>query len=610
MSLIKHRPRIGLLLPPVLYPGQEVKAVVVLDARHEVAIESLDIHFQGKEWGYATTGMVGSVPVAQAMTKTLLSLGARLAGPRTLAMGRTELSCHFSLPEELPPSYRGRSSGAVYEIQVHAVIAWWPDARASFVARIEPRPQPPGPPEPVLSSTAPNGPDGNEPFLELSLADRNVASGSVLNGAVALGNVEQSRYTGLAVSLVGTEWVTIGRFRHTFGVARYTLDLAVDDAQEGASIPFSMRLPEVTPTTWAELWRLDWALEVRAKRLLARDLVASVALSVLPTERRDSDRSHTTRRRAAPSVGSARMHALWSSVAERTGWRLQDDELVQRVHAASLRIWREHRGRQGLYLVGEVGYESLGLGLDGGSRRGFRRFMTASPVQGSAVFEKQHYLVGRDPAQVEAFTEALGLWQMDPGAARLADIDDEHFVAELKNAGLSRRPLEALIELLTTLSRALPAARAAIPPPTSMHAQLGDWEALAQELDGTLERARMIVSGRFGVHRARVATEWSADGTAQRTLVELRPRSGLSGVEALGWSEQPLSPGQLPAELPRGVRRVLEELDGDALAVSVSPESLTLARPAPLGEPLSALGGLQMLERLLEEIGRGRGPYR
>jgi hypothetical protein len=81
-------------------------------------------------------------------------------------------------------------------------------------------------------------------------------------------------------------------------------------------------------------------------------------------------------------------------------------------------------------------------------------------------------------------------------------------------------------------------------------------------------------------------------------------------VEALGWSEQPLSPGQLPAELPRGVRRVLEELDGDALAVSVSPESLTLARPAPLGEPLSALGGLQMLERLLEEIGRGRGPYR
>ncbi len=609
MALIKHRPRIGLLLPTFLHPGQEVKAVVVLDARHEVGIESLDIRLDGKEWGYATTGMVGSMPVSQSLTRAVVSLGARLSGPRTIAPGRTELSCRFSLPDKLPPSYRGRTSGASYDIHVHAAISWWPDARASFSARVEPRSRPAKPAEPVVASTAPNGPEGSEPYLELSLADRRVAAGSVLRGAVALGNVEQSRYSSLALSLVGTESVAVGRARQSLGVARYTLQLPVRDAREGVAIPFKMRLPEVTPTTQTELWNLDWSLEVRAKRILARDLTASVLLTVLPVEHsaRDEAPKH---RRAAPSVGSERMRALWSSVAERAGWQLEDDELIHRGEAASLRLWREHRGRRGMFLVGEVAFESLELGLDGGALRGFRRFLSAPPVPGSEAFDEHHYLVGRDPTQVRAFAEALGIWRLALGRTRFADIDDERFVLELRNAGLSRGPLEALIGMLDTLARALPAARAAIPPPASMVHSIAEWEALAHELDGTLERARMIASGRFGLHPARVATEWGADGTALRTLVELAPRSGLPGTEALAWAEEPLVPRQLPEGLPRGVQRVMEEMDGDALAVSVSERAITLARRAPLDEPLSALGSLGVLGRLLEELLAGHGPYR
>lgn len=607
MALIKHRPRIQLLLPAVLRPGQGVKATVVLDVRHEVAIESLDVRVDGKEWGYAMTGMVGTVPLSQTSTKSLLSLSSRLSGPRTLSPGKLQLPFRFSLPGGLPPSYRGRSSGTLYEVHVHAAISWWPDARASFVARVEPLPGPAKPPRPLVTSTAVAGPRGNEPFFEISLADRSVAAGSDLVGAVALGNVEQSRYCGLGVSLVGTERVTIGRTQHSLGVARYTLELPVRDAVEGAPIPFRMRIPDVTPTTQAELWRLGWSLEVRARRLLARDLVASVPVTVLPSELTGG---RVPRRHAAPSVGSERMRALWSSVAERIGWQLDGDELVHASSGASLRLWREHRGRRGLYLVAEMRFQSLGLGLDGGAKRGFRRFLTAAPVVGGATFDEHHYLVGREPGQVQAFAGSLGLWQVELGAARFADIDDEHLVVELKNAGLSRGPLEALAGVISTLARALPAARAAIPPPASMRDQVDDWAELARELDGALERARMIASGRFGVHPARVATEWGADGTPLQTQIELRPANGLPGAQGEAWLEQPLERGRLPRELPSGVRRLLGTLGDDVLAASISAEGVTLSRPAPLPEPLSALDGLALLSRLVEELASGHGPYR
>lgn len=188
-------------------------------------------------------------------------------------------------------------------------------------------------------------------------------------------------------------------------------------------------------------------------------------------------------------------------------------------------------------------------------------------------------------------------------------VDDEHLVLEHKNAGLSRRPLEAFVGLLGTLGRALPAARAAIPPPASMVDRVDDWEALARELDGALERARMIVSRRLGAHPASVATEWDADGAALRTLVGLRP-ARLPAAERLEWTGQPLLPGQLPEGLPRGVRRLLHELDADAMAVSVNARAATLVRPAPLEEPLSALGSLDVLGQLVGELRAGRGPYR
>jgi hypothetical protein len=55
-------------------------------------------------------------------------------------------------------------------------------------------------------------------------------------------------------------------------------------------------------------------------------------------------------------VGSARLELLWETVARHTGCEPEGTTMRTTVGSVSVDVRREHRGRDGVYVVGELRY--------------------------------------------------------------------------------------------------------------------------------------------------------------------------------------------------------------------------------------------------------------
>lgn len=601
MPLFKHHPEITLLLPRELQPGAAVSAKVVVTTRRELTISALCITIEGRERVSAdVSGARFNV------SRVLLNLAARLSRERTLSAGRTELPFRFELPPKLPPTYSGRHCAVDYRATVCVSIPWWSDTTASFDLYVCP-PRGVVVEEPVVFSSDPGGPRAREAHVEGSLTSKVFAPGGVVAGALALNNVLYNNYGGVEVGLVAMETVTLrGVTRSRAETARYQLEIPVSRFEEGGRLPFSFRLPEqIQPSYGSKLWQLSWAFFLRARVRWRSDLRFRVPVTVIsaPSPSRKPEG-------APPSVGSERVEQIWRSVARELDLRSEPGRLRGEVGEVGIDIVREHRGRQGVFLVARLSYPrlELGLGIEPESSRLDR--LIHSDIQRPAGWDGRYRLRGRDLDQVAAFARPLRPFADEVHALYF---DDHEARVEHRDAGQRHKTLREFVLLVRRLAVAIDTARGEIPPPAVMAAGLESWHRLAQRLGGPLELASMSVRGHFLAVPAEVVTEWSAEGHPERTRLTTRHNAMLPAERELHLM-LPGPGGSLTVEqLPESASvtsEVLVEILRDAYTFELNSEHARLSLAAPLLDPLPLLGRFALIARLIESMRVGQGPFR
>lgn len=604
MSFIKRRPEIRLLVEREMKAGGAHKATIVVDARREVPIEWLRIDLRGLE-----RGSVGSGEHQTTKRWDFLNLRAELASARTLPVGRSEFPVRFELPPEVPPSYRGRSAKVEYTADVRASIPWWPDARESFEIHVAPRWFAPPEDKPLLFSSDPGGLRGREPHIEGSLAGSVFEPGGLISGALALGNVRWNDYRAIEVGLVAVEIVTLpNRTPARHDLTRYTIRLEMDEPREGASVPFRFRLPEQVPITYRSvLWRLDWHFEVEAKIRWAADMGLRVPVAVIPPAV-EPGRARR-RQHAPPSVGSERVEQIWREVGDVLGLELAEGSLQGREGEVELEIYREHRGRAGVFLVGRISFAPLDLRLTIEPNRGLRRHLGGGLAFAGDRWDRHHLVAARDRDQARAVGAVLGEVLASFESTHMTD---DHIQVERSDSGQKYQELHAFCRNVRRLASLIEPARAAIPPPASMIEGLESWRALARELRASLETARMAVRGQLDGLAAEVITEWTPDGQPLRTLVTLGTAVPVESQYHIYLSPDPEGALDLTGcPLPNGAARALaQELLAGAQGLEICEEKLRLTLPAPLLDPTALIPRLTGLARLTVLLRRGAGPFR
>ena len=611
VRLIKARPKIQLILPSYVYPGDDVTAEVVLEARRSVPLRRMVVRLLGEEAVVIPHGNA-----TQRRDRILCAFEARLLEGEDVPEGRSRHRVRFQLPDGLPPSYRIRASrwtstGATvsYTVSVTLDIPWWPDAEADFVLQVHERPRRVRDPGASLHATSVEGPSGKEPHLEFSLPTRSVIPGDTIRGELALGNVDFNRYRTAILSLVGYEsmYRQPGQLFSRDEAVRHAIELDVSAMGEGQAAPFAMKLPEQLPSSFKSvLWELSWVFEVKVRIAWGNDLVAQVPLAVIPA---GSDRV-ATRRRAAPRIGGERLAQIWTGVGGELGLAFDaaQAELRGSVGSVDLRIRREHRGGDGLFLVADLRYPDLGLGIDGGLATSLRRVIGGGVSIGDDDWDRRHYLTGREEAQLRAFGKALKAVLLP---LRLSDVEDTALVVERRDAGQNRAPLLRFGQDVLALARALPVAARKIPPPAVMKDGLAAWRKLAERLGGgEIRTADMAVMGRHEGAAVSIATSWGPSGEPEHTSVEVVGADLASEKDAFVWADGDYVASD-PPDLTKSGHELLTDVLTNAKSLTVATDRIALwdAR-APILELEPLWTRLEQLAALAAAL-RGRGgPYR
>jgi len=571
------RPRIRLRLPREIRAGGTFRAEVVLDAKRAVKVERVRVELDGHEAHHRWLG-----------------LRATLVENETLPEGRTSLSCRFELPERAPPTYAGRYASVRYTMKVSVVIPWWADREQAFVVHVLPPDVPILDEDPYVFSTAPRGPKATELYLEGSLDGRTLRAGGSLSGNVALANLAYHRVHAFELALTARESgpaLPAGPEAH-----RYVLQLRVP-AVDGEAVSFRMGIPaQVAPSFQSRWLALRWSLEIRARVRFGDDLIVRIPVTVLPPGETAAARRP---RFAPPTVGSARVRALWADVAKTYGLELEGGAMIGRRGDVQLAIGRQHRGREGVFLVASLEHPSVHLGLDGGLLEGFRRLLGGNvPIH--PKFDEDCYATGRDPRQVTHYVRAC-FETVFPTVIRVADLHDEGAVLQWRDSGQSRRALEAFVKAAIEVAERTTSARD-VPPPKEFDAVRSAWEEVAAELEeGALETARMCVTGKLDGRDVRIATIWE-DRHPARTRVSLAPASPID-------ESFHVFPGGAFGELPKEAQPIAESLAKDG-QLEIGAERIALVRTPAVLDPSNATTLLRRMSRLAAALRAHAGPYR
>lgn len=599
MPLLRTRPRVSLRLPRTVLPGSSFVAELTLDASRPIPINAIDMSLTGVE-----RSRIGDGNQAIRSMRQLIHLKARVSGERTLPAGKTEWRSRFELPASLPPTYEGGRAGIEYSLLAHIDIPWWPDRTAQFVVVVAAPALPAPASEGVRFSSRPAGPLAREAHVECSLASPYLAPGGVLEGSVALSNVAHNRYQGVSVALVGSETLQTEdrKYQRRAEAVRYSIDVAAPQPfEEMRAYPFQMRVPAGLPhSRKAVLFELAWYVEVRAKLAWARDLLVDIPVTVFPGA------SRSDVRRLAPSVGADRLQAVWSAVADAAALHLEDMTLSGKVGEADLAIRREHRGRQGIFLVAEVAVPSLGLGLQGGSRHALTELWSRGVELEDDAWDRRNRIVGRDRKQVQAFLvplrTALSRFDIDR-------LDDRCIRVQRKEPGLTLGPLQTFVREAIELAKTLAPAREAIPVPDSMARAEPSWVALARRLEGRLEKGDMSITGKLDQVDVEVVTEWEQGGAPSCTSLRVSASEPVRESFHVRWQRgEPASGVRTPLPVP--ARELFDSAVEGALSLAIDAGGIELVLPAPLEDGAVVLARVRTLCDLLAAFRLAGGPYR
>ncbi|MCB9634524.1 MAG: hypothetical protein H6721_20565 [Sandaracinus sp.] len=577
-----HRPKVELFLPREVRIGDTFDLEVRLHAKRDVNVGPVTVRVTG-----------------QSFYQKLVSLVATVFEGGELTAGEHRWRARVTLPEGLPPSYRGERLWIRYRVETHVDIPFWPDRDASFELTALPAERPLPDESPYHFSTRPEGPVGGKPHVEGIVDRRVLAVGDTIAGRVALSNLAAARYSRLEVALVAYE--TIGASAGGTPGQRFVLTLPLP-LSDGEAVSFHMRVPTITPTFSGPYGALSWVLEVAAKHSRGTLRVP------IPIELRAADPAATARRLvpALPSIGHARVLKLWSRVGAEHGYALQEGVLRWRQRRLAVDVGREHRGREGVVVVAEVTWPDLGLGLRGGPRGVLGRLIGQLALEGESApgsYFKEHDSDARFPAQGRG---ALRLLFPDAtGTVRVAEIRDDG--ARLELDGLSEDPggLSHFLALARALAENAEDLRERMPAPDPLAEALPAWEAWARTLpEARLDRSLLTLVGLFEGARVRVGHVFEAGGPLRATLQVLADGPLDPCFVARDTVELAAQP-KLDAEARALAGQILEAGD-----LEVREDAVEVRLGAPVDDPAKLEALLRRLVRFAAKVRRGAGPYR
>jgi hypothetical protein len=290
--------------------------------------------------------------------------------------------------------------------------------------------------------------------------------------------------------------------------------------------------------------------------------------------------------------------------------RLEDHALESTVGEVEVLVERRHRGADGVFLVAQLSFPSLHLGLDGGSEDSFRRSDNPRLTVGDTPYTARHYLSARDYAQASAFGRA---WLRDSwreqGNVRLEDLSDEGLWLARRDGGQSLASLRRFAQNALALAARLPEARKSIPAPASMQTAVPAWRELAKLLGGKLELARMATKGRYQGAEVSVQTCWSAAGKAEETDITVAAGE-LNEEMYLTWSRDGDYRRGGTGGLTRPAREAVEALQMHAIEVRIDKTRVRVALPAPQLDTGLVLEHIEALAKLARVLQGHTGPYR
>lgn len=587
MAILKSRPRVRVRVPSEIRPGDEFRATVVLDCKRAVDVGSVSVRLEGTDrW------TIGSGDHAVSRRNDFLSLGAELCGERKLPKGRTELSVYIPLPETAPPTFKGSAARIEYTLHVHVAIPWWPDRRAAFDVFVAPPEVPSLAPQNALYSSNPNGPVGQEPHCEVSVASVWTRSGDIVSGALALANVAHNRYSEVRVGLRGVETIyDAGKVRTEREYMRYQIRLGAEQVTEGEMIPFRFRLPPeaaaempwgMRPNGQPPLSSLAWQLEVVVGIRWSQDLTLRVPFRVLPASSRPGD---APSRLAPPTVGSDRLRELWQTIGAQHGLQYDTQTLVGQLGGTTLAIRRDLTGRRGVFVVAELTYPELHLALDVAPATKMQMMVGGGARIGDAQWDRDHYVRARDEGQAAEVLKAV-VPAMRGGTLRR--MDDRRLTIEVRDTGAQRPRMEQFVAASAELARTFEGVRQALPPPPVMRDALTAWRELAGRIAGTLEPARMRVEGQLATMAAEVRLSFDEKGQPLGTWLAVAtptPLDASHAIRVVGGAE---AGAQLASRFEGETLELLRIIGHGALELAVEPDRVAIGLPFLFGLPADA----------------------
>ncbi|MBX3250754.1 MAG: hypothetical protein KF901_26480 [Myxococcales bacterium] len=587
LSRLPHRPDVQLLLPHEVRAGGTFEAEVRVNTRRALTVGPIRLEVEGR-----------GVNVGQ-----LLRLHAELHPGGRLPKGETRLRCRATLPETAPPSYRGRFLSVAYRARVLVDIPWWPDRDATFEVPVLPPERPLPNEEPFHFSTRPAGPEPGRPHLEGIIDRRVLALGDVLSGQVSLSNLGVMRYSRLELHVVSRERVGARSAQHQGWIEaqRFSLPLPMPTA-DGEPVSFRMKLPNLTPSFQSEVGALSWHLLFTARHTRGL-LEVPVAIDVRAAA---SDAIASRLVPALPSIGNARIASLWTSVGAEHGFRFDEGGLVARVDRVRVRVEREHRGRDGIFLVARLEWPAFGLALRGGPRTGIGRFLTQLALEGdtpAGSYLAEHSLEARGSTQARAV--ARGLFPDPLGALRVAELRDDGAVVERLGGTEDPEALGGFLALLRAFIARVQALPAEVPPPDEAVPYFEAWLAWASaSRDRELERATLSGSAQLDGVAYRVGQRWEG-ARLVGGFIEVRADVPLDPAFVARDTEDLDAVGKLGPEARTFAVALLEVGD-----LSVREDGVLITLGRGVEDPAAVEGTVRRMAKLAALLRQGAGPYR
>ncbi len=559
VALIKKRPAIKLLAPRVITSGAPFRVRVVLECPEKLEVNSVSVDLEGSEVWF-TSSQYGRHRNESRLCRA--SIG--VVGKTQLNPGLHQYDVNLEIPSEFPGSYAGGALRIEWSVRIHVDIPWWPDARRTFLVNVvHPGHEDQRATHKLVHVSAKGGPAGDAPYFEVMLRSREIAPEGVLEGAIALSNVASNGYRAVEFRLVAAERLPslmIENVHHN-EVGRWRVP--AERAGEGEPLRFKLNLPgNIVPGFRTQSSGVRWFLSVEADVPWKLDPKIWIPLNV-----RSRGLASEGIEPAALAVGSERVELVWREVARRTHYNHVDGVLRREFGHVHVELRREHQGRRGAIVVGELTYPELGIGL---------------------VRQGKERLRARDRGQTEHLMSELEDALAAAGWPSTAD--DRRMRFELEDPGHRVEPLERFAVRVYAVAEAFESARAELPAPAAIAEHLAEWSRAARALGGHLDRAAVRVTARRAEVALALRAGFKPGGELERYVLEVRPKVPISErhhVSGPGLSLPESELSETLTELTVGAEKL--RIDWHRIALELPTSEVTLEQASARIEQLAAL---------------------